>query len=77
MLSAYPNPVKNIVTISIDNFNNNKGIVTISDIAGRVVYTADMNADKMDINMSAWAQGLYLVKYTSDNGSKTIKITKD
>lgn len=75
-LKAYPNPVKNTVTITIDNFNTT-GILYITDVTGKIVHSLNMNSSTTDIDMTPFAQGLYLIKYASDNGAYVIKITKE
>lgn len=78
VIAAYPNPVKNTVTVSVDNFNTEGGTLAISDISGRIVHSVKATTAQTEINMSSFAQGLYLVKYTSVNGnSQVIKITKE
>ncbi len=75
-VSVYPNPVKNIVTVSVEKANKG-ALVTITDVAGRVVYTQGMDTEKAEINMSGWNAGLYFVKYVSEAGNKTVKVIKE
>lgn len=75
-LNAYPNPVRSTVTVTVDNFNK-AGMLYVTDITGKVVHSMNMTSSTTDIDMSSFTQGLYLIKYASDNGSHVIKITKE
>ncbi|WP_310993868.1 T9SS type A sorting domain-containing protein [Aequorivita marina] len=71
--SVYPNPVKDVLNIqsktSIDN-------VTVYDVLGKVVLQANPGKISPAINTSSLASGSYLVKITSGDTSKTIKVLK-
>ncbi len=64
------------MTISVEKANKG-AMVTVTDVADRVVYTQDMDTEKAEIDMSCWNVGLYFVKYVSDAGSKTLKVVKE
>jgi hypothetical protein len=74
-VTVYPNPASKVVTVSVDKAHN--GTITITDIAGRVVYTAAMTTEKADVDVSSFTSGLYLLKYSSEAGNKVVKITKE
>lgn len=71
--SVYPNPVKDVLNISskvaIDS-------ITVYDILGKTVLTAQPDAISPSINMSNLTSGAYLVKVTVGNTSKTVKVIK-
>lgn len=75
-LSAYPNPVKNMLTITVNN-QGNRGSISITDITGRLVHTTGMDSDKLEVNTEVWAKGMYILNYNSDNAKAVLKITKD
>lgn len=72
-ITAYPNPVKDILTLS--NTKNIKNIA-IFNLLGQQVALKSTNSDFTKIDMSNLSSGTYLVKITDENATKTIKVTK-
>jgi hypothetical protein len=72
--SAYPNPVKNILNIS-----NSTEIskVQVVNLLGQEMIVKSMNETQGQLDMSQLSAGTYLVKVTSDNQVKTIKVVKE
>jgi hypothetical protein len=72
--SAYPNPVKNILNIS-----NSTSIskVQVVNLLGQEMIVKSMNETQGKLDVSELSAGTYLVKVTSDNQVKTIKIVKE
>ena len=71
---AYPNPVKDILNIS---FSQNIEKVQVINLLGQEVLTKAMNTNEGQIDMSGLTQGAYLVRVTSNNQVKTIKVIKE
>lgn len=69
--SIQPNPVQNIITIA-GNLTIDQ--IEISDISGRVVFSAN---NERNIDCSAFETGVYFLKITSGNQLVTKKIIKD
>lgn len=58
---VYPNPVANELTIR--SSQDNEGILTITDITGRVISERKLYADKVQtLNTTSWSSGMYLLK---------------
>ncbi len=70
---AYPNPVSDILNIEYTGELSN---VTVYNLLGQQVLTKNVNATTTQINMSELNAGTYLVKVSSENISKTIKVVK-
>lgn len=71
-LVVFPQPAKDLLNISISNFNGN--IATeIFDISGMLVGSSKKN----QINIASFSKGVYIVKVFYGNKSKVIKIIKD
>ena len=70
--SLYPNPVENEFNISYPNATSGSVVVTISDIAGRAVYTAEVETytglEKYKINLPNIENGLYLISVKTSAG---------
>jgi len=69
----FPNPVKDILTIT-----NTVAIdeVEIFSISGKSVLTKKVNSDHSEIDLSHVSSGFYFLKVTSEGKTKTIKIVK-
>lgn len=70
-ISVYPNPAKDQVNISSETAKLQA--VEVLNSTGSVVYraTIDNNATKHSINVSAFANGHYMLRATTDNGIVT------
>lgn len=75
-VNAYPNPVKDVLTVKILGEASGNGQVIISDVTGKVVRSVVLTADKADIDMSGLTNGVYMVRYTDNTHTQTIKINK-
>ncbi len=73
---AFPNPVKDKVTLQVFGKQAANSRFAITDIAGRTIMDVPMTNDKAIADISSLAQGMYLVKYSDDERTQTIKITK-
>lgn len=72
--TAYPNPVKDHLTI---RYNENINNVTVFNLLGQQLFTKDINATEGKVDMSHLASGTYLVKVTSGENIQTIKVIKE
>lgn len=70
--NIYPNPVKDIVNIEAENIE----LVEIYDVFGRKLYSEKESGD-ISIDMSDFADGIYLVKIFSEGNSSVTKIVKN
>ncbi|UUC46019.1 T9SS type A sorting domain-containing protein [Flavobacterium cerinum] len=73
-LVYYPNPISNNLTIS-----NQEAIsaITISNLLGQTVVDKKINSNQYDVDFSGLSKGIYLVKVTANNQSKTFKVIKE
>jgi uncharacterized repeat protein (TIGR01451 family) len=70
----YPNPVKNIFTVSNTSVIDN---VVVTSVLGQQVLAKSVSGLKAELDLSSLANGVYFVKVTSQKQSKTIKIIKE
>ncbi|UPT70555.1 MAG: T9SS type A sorting domain-containing protein [Flavobacterium sp. JAD_PAG50586_2] len=70
----FPNPVKNNLNLS---YNKEITSVEVFNLLGQKVSSNSINANEAQIDMSNLSKGAYLVKVTSDNQVKTIKVIKE
>lgn len=70
----YPNPTSSELTVEANNMNR----VVITTVDGRIVYDKILKSDKETIPVSAWNNGLYLIRIQSNTAvtTKCFVITK-
>jgi len=74
MIVIYPNPAKNIVTISSSRTIESLEII---DISGKQLMTSRVNTNETSVDVSNLSAGIYFVKVYSAFGVKTEKIVKE
>ena len=72
---AYPNPMNEQVTIELQKAVANTQ-VTIVNVEGKVVYSSFVNTNKLVVDGSDWNNGIYIVRITNDEYTKTLKLIK-
>ena len=70
----YPNPVKNTLNLS---YNQEISGVDIFNLLGQKIISTKVNSNSGQIDMSSLPKGAYMVKVTSNNQVKTIKVIKE
>lgn len=73
VLSFYPNPVRDVLNLS---YVQNISEVVVYNLLGQKVLENTINADTAKIDMSGLSSGSYIVKITSGNQVKSIKVIK-
>ena len=68
--SIYPNPAADVVTIQT---GTTKSTLRISDMQGRVVFTANTVDKQEQVSTSAFANGLYVVTITNVQGEQQVQ----
>jgi hypothetical protein len=70
----YPNPVTDILTVSYSNAISD---VVIYNLLGQQVVSVKPNATQTQVDLSGLTAGTYMVKVTSDEVTKTVKVVKN
>jgi hypothetical protein len=73
-LSVYPNP--NLGEFVIELNNGFVKTYEVTDLTGRVIMNGSTAKDKMNVNINAFANGVYFVKVKSNDTVEIIKIVK-
>jgi hypothetical protein len=74
---VYPNPTKGIITINIEQFNN-EGNITILNQTGQILETFDTKLNQNIKYNIIGVKGIYYIKYLSCRGfSQSLKIIKE
>lgn len=73
-LKVYPNPVSDILTVS---YNEVIDSITIYNMMGQVVIKEKSSSNTIIVNTSNLTAGTYLVRITSGNNNKVIRVIKN
>ncbi|WP_437396999.1 alpha-amylase family glycosyl hydrolase [Flagellimonas lutimaris] len=78
--SAYPNPIIDVNTVSLDlGFDTNASMnVQVFNLNGKLLFanTTEAHYGKLDVDLSAFSNGLYLIKIAGPETSHEFKIIK-
>lgn len=67
-LKVFPNPASNVLNIQLDlNKNNSLKTYQIFDIQGKLVYTQNTTDCLLDLNVSDYAKGMYILVVNTNN----------
>ncbi len=74
----YPNPVQETLNIGIQNESALPDTFTIYNSIGQLIQTVKVNSvTSLNVNTSALSSGVYFVKITKDNASRTLRFVKN
>ncbi len=71
---AYPNPTKNSWNITS---NDDITSVKVFDILGKTVYAKSASSKEVTVNASDLSKGVYFAKFSTANGTSTVKLIKE
>ena len=72
-LKVYPNPTVDILNIS---YTEPISRITVFNMIGQQVFSVESNTNEVQIDMSRYASGTYLIKVSIDDVTKTVKVIK-
>lgn len=72
--TIFPNPADQNVNLDLAGLT--QGSIEVTDLSGRVVYVFNINGEqaKTTINTAAWANGIYQVRWVSDQATATQRL---
>lgn len=75
VFSAYPNPATDVININWSKLSDEIADVTITDISGKKVFSAEVKMDtNAAINISTIQSGFYFLNIATESGSNTQKL---
>jgi hypothetical protein len=74
-VTLYPNPTNGFVVI--ENFENNAVNYALCSITGQKIQMGAFNQGTHHLDLSSLSNGIYLISFTDNVGTKTIKIIKN
>ena len=75
-LEVYPNPVTDVMTVTVSGRHGGSARMQLVDMSGKIVESLSVNEDKVEINTSKLAAGMYLLKYVDSENSGVLRIEK-
>jgi len=72
-INVYPNPTSGILKV-VANSNINE--VVVLDMIGNEMMIESANSNKVSLDLSSLAKGMYLVKVVTDEDSKVVKVAR-
>ena len=79
-MGLYPNPSKDIFTLSFNSESEETMSVDIVDLTGKQIhglkYDTQVGDNKVQFNLGDLAEGIYLVKVKTEKGTKTLRAVK-
>ena len=71
-----PNPSKDKLNIKLPSANKNLKL-EVFDVLGKLIYKGEITELESSVNVSNWKSGVYLVRVSSDKGTKTKRFIKE
>jgi hypothetical protein len=73
-LNVYPNPSNGIITITANEAITK---VYVTDLSGKMITEVTANGPKLDIDLSAYAPGAYVLRIATASGVQMVKVVKE
>ena len=75
-LKIYPNPTAKLITVDIGSNELTNSSIEIFDLLGKIIYSKPIETTKTVIDLYPFTSGIYLLKFSNNNGFNTQKIIK-
>jgi hypothetical protein len=73
MISIYPNPATEVLNVKSDYTITS---IEVMNFTGQTVYnSSDVDSKTAKLNVATYTPGVYFVKVTTSEGTRTVKIT--
>ena len=76
-LNIYPNPTQNSIVVDIQNNETKNATIEVISLLGKTLINQKISSRKTTISLENFSQGIYLVKFYNDLGSKVLKVVKE
>lgn len=73
---VYPNPTLDLITVELQQIEL-PSVITLKDIQGRVMYNTIANSKKLQLDLSGYESGIYIIGITNDNFTRELKVIRD
>lgn len=75
-MNAYPNPVSDRVSVTIEGTRTGDAKLYLTDMTGKVIKALPVTSEVMDVDMSVYPAGIYIIKYIDDIHNQVLKVNK-
>ena len=79
--SVYPNPVSDLLTIQWDKADNSVTKLNVTDLSGQLIYSENVTMGRglarIELNVSDWISGIYIVRMEDSANTIVKKIFKE
>ena len=72
-INIYPNPVENILTVNFSNADISNLNISMVDVAGKVVIDQPVTRSTVELNVSQFAPGAYIIRVQNKDGKMAIR----
>ncbi|MCB0401101.1 MAG: T9SS type A sorting domain-containing protein [Flavobacteriales bacterium] len=72
----YPNPAYQTLNIDVRNNSLNQARLELIDLLGKSILETTLHSSRISLNISDLAHGVYLLKFSNEQGSKVMKFIK-
>ena len=69
----FPNPAYDVVYLEWVDHGNRAGYLNVYSSTGALVYTQNLNQQKLEISTRNWTKGLYFIQFISENGQQLVR----
>lgn len=74
VVTYYPNPSSDLITVKIENINSTNFNLTIYNIMGKIVKSEKINTNQKQINITDLSNGIYTVEIKAEGWSEKQKL---
>ena len=75
--AVYPNPTHNKITIDLGKNELENASIEIFDLLGKSLYKINVSQRTTTVNLNELSNGIYLIKFANNRGTKIIKSIKN
>lgn len=68
LVTIYPNPSNEVITISLDESLNKKFVYTITSLSGRLLDKGKIKSNKQSVDLTRFVSGVYVLNIYDKNG---------
>lgn len=77
-IKLYPNPANDVLNIAVSDSSKTPDSYTIYNSLGQVIKLAtSVNEGNLKVDTSNYATGIYMIRFTKDNETKTLQFVKN
>jgi hypothetical protein len=76
-ISVYPNPVNELLYVTIESTLINNSTIELYDVIGHLIMTEKPSMETTELSLTHLSKGIYTIRLVSSNGQRFIKLIKE